>query len=96
MRRLALLLSLSLMGCSTVGKPALNLARTAATFVSTADPILRGAYEAEQRTCFSRPRDEQDKCFTEVRAKWAPVKDGLRNIRAAWCQFEPQKCINGK
>ncbi len=83
-------------GCTSGIEPVLKLARSAATFVSVSDPILRGVYEAEQRACFTKPKEEQDNCFTTVRAKWAPVKDGLRDIRAAWCEFEPSKCPAGK
>lgn len=70
-----------------------ELARASATFVSKADPILLKIYEEELDNCLAQKTPEQKgACVNSVRDKWAPIKEGLRDIRSLWCSFEPEKC----
>ena len=84
-------LLLLLVNCQATD-PAMKLARSAATFVSVSDPLLRGLYEAEQEACLTQPRAQAWECVAQVRTRWAPVRAGLADIRISWCQFEPWKC----
>lgn len=85
----------------------LELGKQSATFVSLADPVLREAFEDAQTRCLAQclvlpdPSSERSQCMAEpgrdqciesTRAKWAPVIESLRGIRATWCSLEPQKC----
>jgi len=85
-------LALALAACSGPDKGA-RLARSAATFVSLADPALRAAYEGEQRACLaSGDREGQAACVATVRARWEPVRAALGQVRAAWCDLDPDAC----
>lgn len=86
----SLLLAL-LVGCGPSPEQR-DLAVTAATVASELDPILLGIYRAENDACLARPDAERVPCVAQVRARWAPVRERLARVRAAWCRAMPEAC----
>jgi hypothetical protein len=82
---------LLLPGCGPTAQQ-LELGRTAATFASEVDPVLRKLYAAELAQCFDIFKAQMPECLEHTRAEWAPVRAGLTKVRAAWCAAEPGKC----
>lgn len=79
-------LCLLLISCAA-GQKLEEAAKAASTYVHVTEPIVAGAYEAEQRICLDAHEDKQGAaaCVEGVRAKWKPVLEALRIYREAWC-----------
>lgn len=63
---------------------------TLSGFVSAVDQPLRDAYEREQRSCLTL--EDPKPCVETVRQAWAPIVEGLQQVRAVWCEIDPGVC----
>lgn len=92
-RKALALLPLSLLALSGCGPSQGQLDRgigTLSGFVSAVDQPLRDAYEREQRGCLTL--EDPKPCLSTVRQAWAPIVDGLQQVRAVWCEIDPEVC----
>jgi hypothetical protein len=87
-----ILTALVCLSCAQGISPVISMARSGASFVSAADPFLRSRYEAELTACLALAKPDRDPCLARVRSEWAPIRQGLGDLRVAWCEFEPAKC----
>lgn len=72
---------------------AITLGRKSAEFVSKSDAQLRNLYQFTQELCLQREKDEDRRtCVGKVREMFAPIRAGLGEVRAGWCELEPEKC----
>ena len=89
MKRLAILLPLCLLGCTTQqGDRAIDVMVQSVPVVEEA---LVRSYELEQQWCKELDDNRQTQsCLDDVRERWEPVKDTMQALRDAWCSVAPE------
>ncbi len=88
------ILALGACGPGSMGDQALRTFDTVTTGLGELDPLLRQAYDREQKACMIHEITEANmlECMDRVTKAWQPAISVMTTIRKAWCTFDPTYC----